>query len=174
MRSSIFQSLDERCALKLNAQLKTNFLAKLSQSAPSAVQIDLSDSFHYKCQTGQTSFATRSKLWVWFKYKVNSSLFIILIGLGDTGFRMFGQINELFLARKLNEQWTYVVPWPNECLSAVMKFMMPRTLASVRRVSSSRWTIQASSSKMFLSSSRQYCRARAFTKDIEGCLLHLL
>ena len=94
------------CALKLNAQLKTNFLAKLSQSAPSAVQIDLSDSFHYKCQTGQTSFATRSKLWVWFKYKVNSFLFIILIGFGDTGFRIFGQINEIFLARKLNEQWT--------------------------------------------------------------------
>ena len=111
MRSSIFQSLDERCALKLNAQLKTNFLAKLSQSAPSAVQIDLSDSFHYKCQTGQTSFATRRKLWVWFKYKVNSSLFIILIGLGDTGFRMFGQINE----RKLNEQWTSYLDQMNAC-----------------------------------------------------------
>ena len=72
------------------------------------------------------------------------------------------QINgtKLFWSRMMN------IPWPKECLSAVMKFMIPRTLASVRRVSSSRWTIQASSSKMLLSSSKQYCKARAWLQNI--------
>ena len=53
------------------------------------------------------------------------------------------------------------IPWPKECWPSLIKFRIPRTADSVRRVSSSRWTIQSSSFRMLLSSSRQNCRARA-------------